>query len=434
MTTIFRNTKGLATVVGFSLACLVGFMYLWGNAGGSIPGITGPEKYSYTFRSSDVKNLIGNGEVRIAGVQVGRVEKTEAVSGASKVEFTIETPLHEGATVRVGLKNLVGSAFLDVIDGQGGEISTGTQLDSKAVIPAVNIDEVYQALDPETRASLTAAIRSLNDGTAGRGDDLDALMTGLGRIGGQGATALDALAAQSKDLESLTLQAGKLLDSLDVGRGQIAELVDDTNTLTRTTAEKKAQVEASVRGLPGLVQALDPAAGKLNTLGKALAPVAHDLRVASPDLSTALRQLPSVSEDLNGLVPDLDATLDRAPATLKRVPGFDRILRKFLPAADTMLRDANPMLAYLAPYGLDLGALFGSFGGSFDTVAEDGIMPIRLTATAEGAASLRNIPVNLQPLFGALGASSWVQPYPNPEMADKPKPFSSGYASVKREK
>jgi phospholipid/cholesterol/gamma-HCH transport system substrate-binding protein len=260
------------------------------------------------------------------------------------------------------------------------------------------------------------------------------MMTGLGEIGDQGGTALAALATQSRDLESLTVQARRLLDTLDVGRGQIAELVQDANVLSRTTAQKKTKVEQTVRGLPGLVSVLDPAARKLNTLGQALTPIAKDLRTSAPDLNAALLQLPSVTQDLNGLVPDLDSTLDKAPATLKRVAGFDSVLRDLVPSAQSTLKDANPMLAYLEPYGLDLGALFDSFGSSFDTHAEDGTMPIRLTATAEGAASIRNLPVNLQPLLGKLGVHSWLNPYPAPLSADHPTPFRGKYPDLERDK
>lgn len=431
---LLRRSSGITTVIVFALACLAGFIYLWTSAGGSIPGLAGPERYRYTFRSNDVKNLISNGEVRIAGVQIGRVENAEPVDGAALVTFTTKTPLHQGSTIRVGLKNLVGSAFLDVVDGKGSAIRSGSRLSAASVIPAVNVDELYQALDPKTRASLTASIRALDKGTAGRGDDLDSLVTGLGEIGDQGGTALSALAAQTKDLEALTVGASRLLDTLDVGRGQIADLVKDAGVLTRTTAAKKTQVEQAVQGLPGLVDSLDPAARKLNTLGASLVPVARDLRSASPDLNTALLQLPSVTRDLNGLVPDLDTTLDRAPATLNRVAGFDSTLRRLVPNATTTLQDANPMLSYLKPYGLDLGALFANFGSSFDTRAEDGTMPIRLTATAEGLATVRNLPVNLQPLLGQLGVHSWVNPYPQPQTADKPAPFRSKYPSLRRDK
>lgn len=429
-----RRTRGLTTVVGFALACLLGFAYIWAHAGGTIPGVAGPDKYRYTFLSQDVKNLISNGEVRIAGVQVGRVENAAAVDGAALVTFTIQTPLHQGATVRVGLKNLVGSAYLAVVDGHGAPIASGTRLSPKSVVPAVNIDELYSTLNAATRASLKSSIKSLDRGVRGRGQDLDSLMTGLGEIGNQGGTALAALSAQTKDLQTLTVQARRLVDTLDVGQGQIAQLVADANVLTRTTAAKKTKVEQAVRGLPGLVTVLRPAADKLNTLGRTLAPVATDLRAAAPDLNAALVQLPSVTSDLNGLVPDLNSTLDEAPATLSRVAGFDGSLRGLVPNATTTLKDADPMLAYLEPYGLDLGALFDSFGSSFDTHGEDGTMPIRLTATAEGIATLRNLPADLQPLFGALGVNSWVNPYPAPLSADHPTPFRGKYPAVGRAK
>jgi phospholipid/cholesterol/gamma-HCH transport system substrate-binding protein len=109
-------------------------------------------------------------------------------------------------------------------------------------------------------------------------------------------------------------------------------------------------------------------------------------------------------------------------------------VRGLVPNATSTLKDADPMLAYLEPYGLDLGALFANFGSSFDTHAEDGTMPIRLTASAEGVATIRNLPVDLQPLLGMLGVHSWVNPYPAPMSADHPKAFTGPYPAVNRAK
>ena len=171
---------------------------------------------------------------------------------------------------------------------------------------------------------------------------------------------------------------------------------------------------------------MPPTAGASPARSTPLAPVAAKLKAAAPDLSHALTQLPSVTADLSGLVPSLDKTLDKAPATLTRLPGFDKTVRDLVPTARTSLSNLDPMLAYIAPYGLDLGALFGSFGGSFDTVAEDGIIPIRLTAIAEGLTSVREIPIKLPDL------TTWTNPYPAAGAVGSPTPYKGTYPRLKR--
>jgi phospholipid/cholesterol/gamma-HCH transport system substrate-binding protein len=427
---ILQRNAALTSVVGFATACVAGFLFLWTQSGGSVPGLTESNDYRLTFTTDDIKNLAELGDVKIAGVRVGKVESTELAEGVARVELSIEegvAPLHEGATVRIGVKSLVGSSYIDVVDGAGSPIESGSTLADRAVVPAVDVDELLSTLDAPTRKSLSAAVRSLGEATGGTTADLDALMTGLGRIGDQGHTAVDALAAQSKDLQALTREATLLLETLDTGQGQIAALVTDAQRLTAATAGKRDAVEETVRALPGLLSEVEVAAAKLRELSGPLAPIAADLREAAPDLNQALLTLPSTTDDLRGLLPSLDGTLDQAPATLSRVPAFGNDVQALVPDADKLLRDLDPMLGYLAPYGLDLGAMFANFGASFDTLAEDGIRPIRLTATAEGIRTYKGLPVELPP-----NPLSWANPYPAPHTADEPAPFRGTYPRLER--
>jgi phospholipid/cholesterol/gamma-HCH transport system substrate-binding protein len=424
---MFEHKKALTVVLVFTTACVAGFFLLWVKSGGGVVGVTQSNDYRLTFETEDVKNIRDLGDVSIAGVRVGQVESTELDGDKAKVTISINddvAPLHNGATVRVGVKSLVGSSFVEVIDGKGSEIKNGSSLSSKSVIPAVDVDELLSTLDPKTRRALSGAVQSLAKATGGTQEQFDQVMTGLGRIG-DGATALDALASQSDDLQELTRQATVLLTALDTGRGQIADLVRDAQRLTSASAGERKALEQTVQALPALVRSATTGAQSLEELSGPLAPIASDLRKAAPDLNAALLNLPATTNDLRGLLPSLNGTLDAAPATLSKVPTLANDAQALLPTLHTLLRDVDPMLSYMSPYGLDLGALFANFGASFDTLAEDGIRPIRLTATAEGLGSIKGLPVKLPPT-----PFFWKNPYPAPHTADQPTPFTGNYPKV----
>lgn len=417
----------LRTVVAFVVACAVGFGFLWVKAGGQIPLIADRGGYQVTFVSQDIKNLKEFGEVRIAGVRVGRVEATERDGDTVNVTISVEeqaAPLHEGVNVRIGVKSLVGSSFVEIVDGDGSELEDETVLPDVSVTPSVDVDELLDTLDAPTRAHLSSAVQSLDKATRGRGGDLDAMMTGLGHVGTEGSTVLDALARQSEDLEKLSVEARLLLDALDTGQGQIVGLVSDAQVLTQATADNQDKIEETVRLLPAVVANVDTAAVKLSELSVPLTPIAADLRAASPYLSRALTHLEPVSRDLRALLPDLDGVLEAAPETLTKVKPFGSTVQSLVPDAEKTLADVQPMLSYLAPYGLDLGALFASFGGSFDVRAEDGIIPIRLTATAEGAHTLRGNPLKV--VSSEKRGLMWNNPYPLPGTVGSPNPFGTG--------
>lgn len=425
-----RNNVPLATVLGFTLACAVGLGFLWTRAGGTVPLVTEHRAYDVTFASTDIKNLRDLGDVKVAGVTVGRVEETSLGDDGAVVNIALDeevAPLHEGVTVRVGVKSLVGSSYVEVVDGDGPEIEDGAALPASAVKESVDVDELFNALDAKTRANLSASLRSLDTVTRGRGQELDRLLRGAGRLGTSGHTVLDAVAAQSSELELLSREATQLLATLDTGRGQIATLVRDARTLTGALAGQRTSIEETVRQLPGLLDHVRTGAVKLEELSGPLTPIARHLRVAAPDLNRALVNLPSVTDDLHGLLPALDDSLDAAPATLDRIPPVADDLSGLVPDALATLRDLNPMLAYLAPYGRDTGAMLASFGASMDRVAEDGIRPIRLAAVF-GPGSIRGVPIRVNPddLY-------WTNPYPAPGAAGTGSPWRGEYPRLQRE-
>jgi phospholipid/cholesterol/gamma-HCH transport system substrate-binding protein len=382
--------------------------------------------------TKDVQGLINDSEVRIAGVKVGRVTKLEAAGedGAAHIEMTLDdnaVPLHQGVTARIGMKSLIGATFVDVVDGHGPALPSGYQLPQQEILPAVSLESVVRGLDPKTRQALTGTVRSLSAATAGRGQDLGQLAEGLGRLGAQGHTALDAIAAQSDDLTALTGETTQLLDALDTGNGQIVHVVDDARTITGATAGQSAALQQTVKQLPGTLDSAREATGKLSELTGPLAPVAADLKDAAPDLDKALQQLPDTSRDLRGLLPDLKGTLDRAPATLDRVPDLTDDVDALVPPTHELLRDANPALAYAAPYGRDTGAMLASFAASMQTNTENGVNAVRL-APVINSQSLRGVPVKT----AGIDPTNWNNPYAIPGQAGRQAPFSGPYPRLER--
>ncbi|HVW43597.1 MAG TPA: MlaD family protein [Amycolatopsis sp.] len=422
-----RKLVILGLLVVFFLA---GLIYFLDQTGATIPGVSNGSSYQIDFVGKTVKNLTQDSDVTIAGVKVGSVtsETPEGQDVRVSLNLSQNVPLHQGATVRVGLKSLIGQSYVDVVDGKGPALPSGSTLTGASVIPPVDIQEVLDTLDPQTRQNLSHAVQSLGAATGGTQDDVSRLMTGLGMIGRQGSTALQAIAAQSDDLKSLARESTDLLNTLDTGRGQIVDVVQDANRLTAATAGQRQAIESTMRGLPGLLDSARTATGQLDSLSHSLAPVAANLRDAAPALNTALLQLPGISSDLHGLLPSLNGALDEAPATLDRVPTFGTDVRTLIPGATLLLRDVNPMLGYLEPYGRDIGAMTASFGAAMDTQVENGVRPIRLAPIFDSA-SLRGVPLQIN----GLDPTHWVNPYPQAGQAANPAPFSGPYPRVQRE-
>ncbi|MBK0870392.1 MCE family protein [Saccharopolyspora sp. HNM0986] len=416
----FQGTAGKLVVLGvFFVLSMIYMGYLLDKAGATNP-LANSKSYTVSFEVNDVDNAIPVGDVKIAGVTVGGIDSVEQVGGKALVVVHLDqdaAPLHEGAKVkaRIGAKSIAGESYIDIVDGNGKEMPSGSRIVPESVERGVQLRDVVHSLDPKTREALSGVIRTAGEGTTGTKEDVDGAMTGLGQLGREGYTAVDAISAQSQDLKVLAQQTTDVLDALDTGKGQIASLVRNAQQLTSATSGQQENLASSVRKLPGVLSSTQQATGKLKELSTSVGPVAADLKEAAPSLNTALEQLPQTTEDLRGLLPDLTGTLHRAPGTLDRVPATAQDVSNLVPQARTAMTNLNPMLSYLKPYGPELGAFFANFGSIFQYTDEAGIHFFRLLPDEGSEAIVKGVPA---PLPDVLTNSN---PYPAPGQSVSPE-------------
>ncbi|MCF7550725.1 MlaD family protein [Pseudonocardia sp. WMMC193] len=413
----------------FVAFCVLVLGYLWSNAGGTIPLLT-KQGYTVSLAMKDVDNLVPNSDVRQAGVRIGRVSAVSIEGGDAQVTLDIDpayAPLHEGATVTIRNKTLIEETYADVADGSGAVYAEGATMPADAARPSVQLDDVLTSLDEPTREALGSTVRSLSSATEGSKDDISATMGGLGELGREGGTALSALAEQSQDLAAVTGNTTALLRALDTGQGRIADLVQDAGNLTGAVSENRADLEAVMRKLPGVLDTAKTASTSLTTLSESLAPVARNLDTAAPDLSAALQELPATSADLRGLVQPLDETLDRAPDTLTRVQPFSDATRQLIPTLQINLSDLNPTLGYLRPYGKDTALWFAGLSQTLGVSGDGNGSALRAFVVVNEKSV--NQPLNTQ--FGPL--EKW-NPYPEAGANSDPRrSFDGEYPRIQEE-
>ena len=430
MKRVLGGTSGrlLALLVFFSV-CAVIMGVLFSGTGVRRPIIDSGE-YTATVEMQDVDNLVKAGQVQVAGVRVGQVRSVETMpAGGVKVELALNddmAPLHEGARLRLSSRSLVGESYLALTDGKGKELPSGTELPASAVEPSVQLNDVLAGMDNETRGDLRSLLRSLGAGTTGSRGDIDALLSGMGDLGREGHTALDAIAAQSGDLKKLARQTAEIMQALDTGQGQIADLVGNANRLTAATAGQRKAIEQTLQQAPGVLDAASTAGDSLVSLSEALSPVATDLRAAAPNLTTALRELPATTADLHGMLSPMARVLDSAPATLDRVPRTGTDLRALIPTAQATLADVNPMLSYVKPYGPELAAYFANFNAVLNYRDENGAYYLRLTPLVNTHSP--QLPFSTDGLLG-----NYTNPYPAPGTGAQPGPFKGDYPRLERQ-
>jgi phospholipid/cholesterol/gamma-HCH transport system substrate-binding protein len=420
--------KALSIVLAFFVLCAGIFLWFLQGTATRVP-LLESRGYVSIVKIRDVDNLVPASKIRMAGVVIGEVRTVKQLSDGVLVDFAIDlkgvAPLHQGVKVTVGNKSLIGDTYLDVVDGTGPAYPDGATLPDSAAVLSTQLDDVIRDLNPPTRVALGSMIRSVGAATQGTQANVNLTATGLGGLGGQGRTALDALVAQTSDLRALGRNAETLMRALDTQQGQIATLVYNAQQITNAVAGQHESLESSMRLLPSVLRTAQTASGKISELSGNLAPVAAGLREASPELNTAMVRLRPTTKDLRDLLPALSGTLDRLPDTLDKIDTLRSDVGDMAPDAVDILRDADPMARYAEPYGPDLAAFFANFNAVFKGKDEAGIHYARLMVHINEA-SLQS------PLKTSLGAV-YYNPIPKAGAGSLPGPFKGPYPHVERD-
>lgn len=418
----------LGVLVAFVGLCAVIFGYLWVNSGGKLPFIS---KYTYKIAVDipRIGNLVYFSDVAVNGVLIGKVQELTPQGDHAHVVMDLSkfSPIHEGAKVRVRAKTLIEESFLEIEDGTGPALPSGSQLPEGSDIGPTQLNDVLLALDGKTRGALADASKSLGASTVGTRQAFSDAVAGLGAAGRGGHDALDALAAQSEDLRALSANTATLLSALNTQRGEIADLVDNANTLATATSDGREDLAQFMRELPPTLKSAKDASDSIDRIGKALDPVAKNLNDAAPDLSDALHDLPDVSNHLRGLLPQLDGVLQSGPDTFDKVGDFSDDMKDFTPKGEDFLAQLNPMLGYIKGYKREVGAVLANFAQTLAHGDANGHF-LQAMLVLGNETAVKGLPVNTE-----VGPLDKYNPYPMPGQGYNPSGVGRNYEKLQKD-
>src|SRR3954466_7938572 len=146
----------LLTMVLFALSCFGLLLFLWLSFGGPVP--LKPKGYRVTVNFPEATTLAQEADVRVAGVPVGKVRKVDVGPGTNRTVATIElerrfAPLRTDARAILRQKTLLGETYVELTPGKSAKtIPENGSLPDGQVKDTVQLDEIFDSLDPKTRA------------------------------------------------------------------------------------------------------------------------------------------------------------------------------------------------------------------------------------------------------------------------------------------
>jgi phospholipid/cholesterol/gamma-HCH transport system substrate-binding protein len=270
--------------------------------------------YGYELKATftNSANIALKSPVRIAGVEVGKVIKTERDGDATTVVFTVDgdgRPIHQDAfaTIRPRIF-LEGNFFVELDPGSPSspELGSGGTIPVSHTSTAVQIDELLTALQSPVRADLGRLLESYGEALTHEptaAEDLTQLpqVKGLsgaqalnktfefgGEAGKYSSQVTQALTGTQKhDLAKLIAGSGRTFAAFSHDQAALQGLIDNFNVFTGALANQSENLESTVREL---APTLKTAHTSLVSLDKSLPP----LRTYAIELRPAVAELPEL--------------------------------------------------------------------------------------------------------------------------------------------
>ncbi|MGH2745838.1 MAG: MlaD family protein, partial [Thermoleophilaceae bacterium] len=359
----------IAAMILFTLSVFGLLMFLWASFGGTLP--LRPEGYRFKAAFPEASLLVQEADVRLAGVNVGKVKTKELGPGGRTTVVEIEiqnrfAPIKADTRAVLRQKSLLGETYVELTPGSSDaeDLDEGDTLRPGSVEETVELDEVFQTFDPRTRRNFQewmheAGIVSTDEFSEDFGNSLG----NAAPFFEDGADLLRPLDEQEVALRQVVRDTGRVFDAISREDGQLRGLIVNGEATFSALASRDDALAETFQVFPTFLRETRATLSRLERFARNTDPLVRDLREPAEDLGPTLRDLGDLSPDLEKLFRDIDPLVD---ASETGVPAAERFLQgaePVLEATHPFMRELNPILSYLS-YAQGQLAQFITVGGA----------------------------------------------------------------------
>ena len=342
----------IAAMAGFALSCFGLLLWLWLSFGGSVP--LRAEGYRFTVAIPEAATLAKEADVRLAGVNVGKVKDKRLAERGWRTLVTIEldpryAPIPRDTRAILRQKSLLGESYVALSPGNGssGDLEDGGRLPGSQVEPTVELEEIFSAFDRPTREAYRDWVAELRRASSGRAaESLNDALGNLAPFSVDGAELLRTLDQQRWAVRGLVRNTGEVFGAINEREGALRRLIVGANQVFKATASRDEALAETFEVFPTFLDESKATLARLERFSRDTHPLVNDLKAPADDLGPTLRDLGGLAPDLEGLFRDLPPLIRTSRATVPRLRGVVRGAEPVLEALRPFLDELNPILAY----------------------------------------------------------------------------------------
>jgi virulence factor Mce-like protein len=331
----------IASMVAFALSVVGLLLFMWLSFGGPIP--FSPQGYRVRIAFPDASQLADQADVRIAGVSVGKVIDKSLDPQGNRTIATIQmnnnfAPIHKDARAILRQKTILGETYVELTPGtpHSPNLPDDGLLARSNVEPAVQLDQIFNALNPTTRHAFQQWQQQLALLIKGNDQNLNSVLGNLPGFAADATNILQVLDVQHAGVVRLVQNGGTVFAALSKSQSALRNLITSGETTFHTTAVNNQSIINTFHVFPTFLNETKQTMTRLQSFAINTDPLIKELEPVAANLKPTLAAVRALAPDLRAFFTKLGPLIT--------------VSKTGLPAVRDVLNGTTPLLASLGPF------------------------------------------------------------------------------------
>jgi phospholipid/cholesterol/gamma-HCH transport system substrate-binding protein len=340
--------------------------------------VKGSTKHEYTLVFQSAGQLVKDNDVQIGGRRIGRVADIKLDDhNLAAVRIQVDepyAPLHAGTTAQIRSGSLSGVAnrYISLAPGpnNGAKIDDGATLGLDKTTTSVDLDQLFDTLDPATRKSLQKVIKGSATQYRGKGAQANEALRYFNPALSTTSRLVNELDRDQQSLQDFIIYTARATTALAERRGDLSSLVGNANTTSGAIASEGESLNRALKALPTTLRQANTTFVDLRSTLDDLDQLVDASKPVAPKLAPFFRQLRPLVTDARPTIKDLRTLISRPGAgndlidLLNQQPRLTQVATPTFRHTIKGLQQGTPVLQFIRPYAPDLIGWFRDFGQS----------------------------------------------------------------------
>jgi virulence factor Mce-like protein len=349
----------------------------------------------------DARGLIPGQLVQIAGAQVGHIEDVSVTPDRkARIHMRVDArfaPFRRDARCTIKPQGLIAENYVDCnpgtpgappLEGRDGEAPT---VPVERTTQPVSLTDLFEVWNVPTSQRLSVLMSTLGIATAGRGEDINAILRRANPTLAMARRTIRILTRQGAELEQLLDDSGTVAAALAEDPAQLTALTRHAGRVAARSASQRGALAEGLARLPALLEEMPPALERLDAAMEAGTPMLADVERSAPSLTELSDTVPRLRDAAAPVLRAYAPVLRRGARVARRTAPLTELMANYAAASLPNVRIAGEMLPALDERGLNRSLLTFFFNMALAAARYDEaghllpahVTPTRCTAYAE---------------------------------------------------